>query len=138
MTLKGATLLHVAAEFGNVAAARMLLDRGASVNARAWVDPAGVGGQTPIFHSATQFLDRGLPVTRLLLDHGADLTICVKLPGHVEQPDEVVECTVFGYALRFPGAAFRESNQRTLGLLRERGGRSTPVPIYRIRSDHRK
>ncbi|HUB25843.1 MAG TPA: hypothetical protein VL992_10480, partial [Tepidisphaeraceae bacterium] len=34
MTLAGATLLHVTAEFGNVEAARMLLERGADVNAR--------------------------------------------------------------------------------------------------------
>lgn len=35
LRLQGATLLHVAAEFGNVEAARLLLDRGADVNARA-------------------------------------------------------------------------------------------------------
>src|SRR5947209_635030 len=63
LTLQGATLLHVAAEYGNLAAAALLLDRGAGVNARATVDHAGVGGHTAIFHAATQFNDRGLPVT---------------------------------------------------------------------------
>jgi hypothetical protein len=34
LTLRGATLLHVAAEYGNLEAARLLLDRGAQVDAR--------------------------------------------------------------------------------------------------------
>src|SRR5207344_142965 len=33
LLLQGTTLLHVAAEYGNVAAAKLLLDRGADVNA---------------------------------------------------------------------------------------------------------
>ncbi|HEX6654973.1 MAG TPA: ankyrin repeat domain-containing protein, partial [Candidatus Limnocylindria bacterium] len=44
LLLRGATLLHVAAEYGHPAAAALLLDRGADVNARATVDEAGVGG----------------------------------------------------------------------------------------------
>jgi ankyrin repeat protein len=38
MTVRGGALLHVAAEYGFVDACRMLLDRGADVNARAGVD----------------------------------------------------------------------------------------------------
>jgi len=117
LTLQGATLLHVAAEYGSLEAARLLLDHGANVNARAAVDAAGVGGQTPIFHAATQFRDWGLPVARLLVERGADLSVRVKLPGHYERPDEVVECTPLGYALRFPG-----TESQTVALLRERGG----------------
>ena len=45
----------MAAEFGVLDAARLLLDRGADVNAHAMVDDAGVGGQTAIFHAVTQF-----------------------------------------------------------------------------------
>jgi hypothetical protein len=74
LLLQGATLLHVAAEYGNLEAARLLLDRGAQVNAPAAADEAGVGGQTPIFHAVTQFDDRGLPVARLLMERGADLS----------------------------------------------------------------
>ncbi len=117
LTLQGGTLLHVAAEYGNLAALALLLDRGADVNARATVDDAGVGGQTAIFHAVTQFNDLGLPVAQLLIDHGADLSIRVKLPGHYEQPDEVIECTPLGYARRFPGV-----EGKTVTLLRERGG----------------
>lgn len=117
LLLQGATLLHVAAEFGSLEAARLLLERGAQVDQRAAVDEAGIGGQTAIFHAVSQFADRGLAVTQLLLEHGAGLSARVTLPGHYERPDEVVECTPLGYALRFPG-----SEGKTVTLLRERGG----------------
>jgi len=117
LTLQGGTLLHVAAEYGNPAAAALLLNRGADVNAPATVDAAGVGGQTAIFHAVTQFDDAGFPITQLLLEHGADLAVRVKLPGDYERPGEIVECTPLGYALRFGGPPQR----RTVTLLRERG-----------------
>jgi hypothetical protein len=119
LLLQGATLLHVAAEFGIVEAARLLLDRGADVDARATVDDAGVGGQTAIFHAVTQVGDRGLPMAQLLVERGADLKVRVKLPGHYERLDEVVECTPLGYALRFQNESHSEG--RTVAFLRERG-----------------
>jgi ankyrin repeat protein len=117
LTVQGGTLLHVAAEYGNVAAAELLLDRGADVNARATVDDAGVGGQTPIFHAVTQFDDKGLPVAQLLIERGAELSVRAKLPGDYERPGEIVECTALGYALLFGGAKRRP----TVTLLREHG-----------------
>jgi ankyrin repeat protein len=117
LLLQGGTLLHVAAEYGNVAAAALLLDRGADVNARATVDDAGVGGQTAIFHAVTQFDDGGLPMTQLLVERGADLTVDAKLPGDFERPGEIVERTPLGYALLFGG----DDQRRTVILLRERG-----------------
>jgi hypothetical protein len=62
LLLQGATLLHVAAGFGVIEVARLLLDRGADVNAPATMDDAGIGGQTAIFHAVTQFEDRGTPL----------------------------------------------------------------------------
>ena len=117
LLLQGGTLLHVAAEYGYSAAVALLLDRGADVNARATVDSAGVGGQTAIFHAVTQFDDKGLSVTQLLIDRGADLAIRVKLPGDYERPGEIVDCTPLGYALLFGGPPHRG----TVTLLRERG-----------------
>ncbi len=117
LTLRGGTLLHAAAEYGNLAAVALLLDRGADVNAGATVNEDGVGGQTAIFHAVTQFDDGGLPVTQLLLERGADLAVRAKLPGDYERPGETVECTALGYALLFGGA----SQRRTVTLLRERG-----------------
>ena len=104
LTLRGGTLLHVAAEYGNAAAAGLLLDRGAGVNAPAQIDEAGIGGHTPIFHAVSQFSDWGLPVVELLVRSGADLGVRAKLPGHYERPDEFVECTPLGYARLFPGS----------------------------------
>ena len=116
LTLRGATLLHVAAEYQNLAAVRLLLDAGADVNARALSDAAGVGGQTAIFHAATQFDAGGYEVVKLLLERGADVSIRARLPGHYESEGEIVEATALGYALRFPGG-----ENRTVSLLRERG-----------------
>lgn len=117
LTVRGGTLLHVAAEYGHLAAAALLLDRGADVNARATADEAGIGGQTAIFHAVTQFDDDGLPITQLLVERGADLAVRAKVPGDYERPGDIVECTALGYALLFGGA----SQRRTVMLLRERG-----------------
>ena len=120
LTLQGATLLHVAAEYGDVEAARWLLDRGADVNARAAINEAGMGGQTAIFHSATQFNDRGLALTQLLIERGADLSIQAMLPGHYERPGEVVNDNCLEYARLFPG-----QENETLALLRQATARQS-------------
>jgi Ankyrin repeats (many copies)/Ankyrin repeat len=117
MTLQGATLLHLAAEFGATDAVHLLIAAGADVNVRATVDEREVGGQTPIYHAVTQFNDVGLSVTQALLEAGADLSIRARLPGSYENPDEVVDCTPLEYAQRFPGSAFPGSNSRTLLLI---------------------
>ena len=122
LTLRGATLLHVAAEYGNVEAAKLLLERGADVNVQAKVDENGVGGQTPIFHAVTQFWNFGGPVAQLLLERGADLAIRVKLPGHYERAGEVVECTPLRYAELFPGGHMGMEN-KCIALLKERGAK---------------
>ena len=114
LTLEGGTLLHVAAEYGNVAAAALLLDHGADVNAPATVNGAGVGGQTAVFHAATQFDDGGLALLELLVERGADLTVRVQVPGDYERPDEIVECTALEYAVLFGG-------ERTVAMLRKLG-----------------
>jgi len=112
LTLDGATLLHVAAEFGRLDAAALLVARGADVNA------AALTGQTPLFHSATQFDDAGLAMTEWLLAQGADPHRRARLPGHYERPEEFVEADVIGYAECFPGEDFPGSNAATLAVLR--------------------
>ena len=102
LTLRGATLLHVAAEYGFFAAARLLLDKGADVNARAHFDPDGIGGQTPIFHALTHFNRANPEVAQLLIDRGADLTIRARVPGHYERPGEVLDVSAAEYAAIFP------------------------------------
>jgi ankyrin repeat protein len=121
LTLRGATLLHVAAEYGNLPLATLLLDRGANVNAPASVDDARVGGQTAIFHAVTQFKDAGLPMIRLLMDRGADLSVRAKVPGHYERPGEILECTPLGYAAHFRDETSPGDKAKTIALLKERG-----------------
>ena len=116
LTLRGGTLLHVAAEYGNVEAAQLLMERGADVNARATIDEAHVGGQTPIFHAVSQFFDFGLLIAEFLVKNGADLSVSARIPGHYERPGEVVECTPAEFARLFPGG-----ESKTVTLLREAG-----------------
>ena len=70
--LLGASLLHVAAEFGNLRAARALVAAGADVNARAAVDEYGLNGHTPLFHTVNSAWNRSAPLMRMLLEAGAD------------------------------------------------------------------
>jgi len=122
LTLRGTTLLHVAAEYGNLEAAQLLVERGADVNAKADIDAGGVGGQTPIFHAATQFYNLGMPVVEFLVEKGADLSLRARLPGHYERPEEFVECTPLGYARLFPGNESHGTESRAVSFLSASGG----------------
>ncbi|HJZ95260.1 MAG TPA: ankyrin repeat domain-containing protein [Candidatus Solibacter sp.] len=102
LTLRGATLLHVAAEYGFFDAAKFLLDRRADVNARADVGADGVGGQTPIFHALTHWNGANPEVAQLLIGRGADLTIRARVPGHYERPGEMLDVNATEYNALFP------------------------------------
>ena len=91
--LEGVSLLHVAAEFGNMRAARVLLEMGADVNATAAVDDDGLNGHTPLFHTVNSAWNRSAPLMRLLLDAGA--TADVRLAGLVWGRGMEWETTLF-------------------------------------------
>jgi ankyrin repeat protein len=76
-SLVGVSLLHVAAEYGNLSAARALIEAGADVNARAAVDEQGLGGHTPLFHTVNSNANRSEPIMRLLLAAGAKTDVQV-------------------------------------------------------------
>lgn len=76
--LVGATLLHVAAEYGNAAAAEVLIDMGADVNATASLDGAGLNGHTPIFHTVNSNGNYAAPIMAMLLRAGARADIAVR------------------------------------------------------------
>jgi hypothetical protein len=71
------TALHVCADFNSVNCARVLLESGADVNARADQTPERIGGQTPIFHAVNSIFNYCRPMMELLIDAGADLDVRV-------------------------------------------------------------
>lgn len=75
--LVGTSLLHVAAEYGNLDATRALIEAGADVNATAATDEFGLNGHTPLFHTVNSIANRSAPVMGLLLAAGADPSVRV-------------------------------------------------------------
>lgn len=69
--LLGASLLHVAAEYGQLQAAHALLAAGADVEARAATTADGGDGHTPLFHTVNSMQDHGAGVRQALLAAGA-------------------------------------------------------------------
>jgi hypothetical protein len=102
LTLRGATLLHLAAEYGFLDAAHLLVERGADVNARAEIDSNGVGGQTPAFHALTNHNGKNSKLGQFLIACGADLTIRARVPGHYERPGEILDVSASEYAAIYP------------------------------------
>jgi ankyrin repeat protein len=76
--LVGASLLHVAAEYGNANVAQVLIEMGADVNARAAIDEYGLNGHTPLFHTVNSSHNRSAPILRLLLQAGAATDISLR------------------------------------------------------------
>jgi len=72
---RGVSALHICAEFNSIRCARVLLESGANVNARADQEADGLGGQTPIFHAVNSIFNYCRPMMELLVDAGADLDI---------------------------------------------------------------
>jgi hypothetical protein len=130
--LIGASLLHVAAEYGLVNAARTLIDAGADVEARAAVDDYGFNGHTPIFHTVCQIGNHCQPVMRLLLKHAAKTDI--RLPGITWGKTFEWETTVFDVTpISYSQAGLLPQFQRSehdvyenIRLLAEASGRTLP------------
>jgi hypothetical protein len=72
-----ASALHICAEFNSICCARVLLENGADVNARAGQDADGLGGHTPIFHAVNSIFNYCRPVMEILVNAGADLDVRV-------------------------------------------------------------
>lgn len=77
-SLTNVSLLHVAAEYGNLNAARALIAMGADIDARAGVDAHGLGGHTPLFHTVNSNGNRSAPIMQLLVKSGANCEVFVK------------------------------------------------------------
>jgi len=76
--LIGASLLHVAAEYGNADVVRVLIELGADVNAKAELDEFGLNGHTPLFHTVNSSHNRSAPIMKMLLQAGARSDVQVR------------------------------------------------------------
>jgi hypothetical protein len=130
--LDGASLLHVAAEYGSARVARVLVEMGADVHATAAVDEDGLNGHTPLFHTVNSIRNHAAPIMRLLLDAGARTD--VRVPGITwgrgfEWETTIFDVTPISYAQfgLLPQVHRRERDiYETLKLLLTAAGR--PVP----------
>jgi hypothetical protein len=134
--LDGTTLLHMCADFDEVEITRWLLERGADVNTRATFNAEGLGGHTALFGAVVsqaafwpnyQHRSDEAPIARLILDHGADLTVRASLrkrlhPGYdYNIADRVYrEVTPYQWGVQFEPKVFVSGT--ALRLIEERGG----------------
>jgi ankyrin repeat protein len=66
------------AEYNSVQCARALLDSGLPVDAHAFIDEDGLGGQTPLFHAVNSNQNYCRPMMELLVNAGADIGVRLK------------------------------------------------------------
>ncbi len=133
--LMGASLLHVACEYGNLNAATVLLAAGIDIEAKASLDEYGFNGQTPIFHTVCQHRNHCLPVLRLLLSHGAKTD--VRLSGITWGKGFEWETTLFDQTpISYAQAGLLRQFQReendvyeNIRLLMAAGGRAIPEEL---------
>lgn len=121
----GPTLLHIAADYNEVEMGRLLLSRGADINARA----EGNDGQSPVFHTVASWsvVSPGghcLPFLELLLAHGADLTLRASVQfetmGASNCEGQVRDVTPLDFALAFAdGPEWRNSRSAVALLQRQ-------------------
>ena len=120
----GPTLLHIAADYNEVEMGRLLLSRGADINARA----GGNDGQSPIFHTVASWSvlsDDGhcLPFLELLLSHGADLKLRASVRfetfGASNCEGQVREVTPRDFALAFAGGPAWRNSRAAVELLQD-------------------
>jgi hypothetical protein len=130
--LAGATLLHMAIDYGELAIVEWLLAQGTPVDVRAATDADGFGGHTPLFGAAVSYMHRvcgGHPeydstkFVRLLLDRGADLNVRVALRKR-DYDDNILkeyrDVTPVSWAERYHDP--RVVSRAAVQLMRERGG----------------
>jgi hypothetical protein len=133
--LKGATLLHMCADYDELAIAEWLLARGADPNTRAAVDADGFGGHTALFATVVSQpafwinYQKRAPDTRmaeLFLAHGADVNVRATLrkqlhPGYDDHRlMEYHDVTPLSWGRRFHQPVF--VNREVVELIARSGG----------------
>jgi hypothetical protein len=133
--LAGTTLLHLCADYDELEIAQWLIAKGMDANAKAAVDKEGFGGHTALFGTVVSqpaFWVHHLrkedhaPIARLLLEHGADVTLRASLrkqlhPGYGEDVmREYRDVTPLGWGEQYFHKKF--VSEGAMKLIRERGG----------------
>jgi hypothetical protein len=127
MLLHGATLLHLAVEFGEQACIELLIERGADLNARADLHD-DLGGQTPVFHAIASIGHRLTPLLEWLLSRfGSRIDLGLRCHGLAFSDDqhlrEVLTPVEYAQAaLRPDHPSWRVSSPREVGLLTSAAG----------------
>ena len=136
LTLRGATMLHIAVEYNLQWAVDVLLDCGADLNARVEIGNNGVGGQTPIFHAIGSNSGRCYDLFEYLLTKGPDLSAKAQIQVNHADDGKVMDCvhkgkdhffeavrevTPLGYALWYENEPGWRQATREVERLREVG-----------------
>ena len=136
LSLRGSTLLHLAAEYNLFWAVDLLLEHGADLNARVKVGADGVGGQSPIFHIIGTNGGSCFALFEYLLGKGPDLSVRALIQedekrsgvithslrsGIVPVYDGIREVTPLGYALWYEKEPSFRNSGREVKLLRGMG-----------------
>jgi len=130
--LVGASLLHVAAEYGNADVAQALIDMGADVHARADTDEHGLNGHTPLFHTVNSNQNYAAPIMKMLLKAGARADVALQgitWGKGFEWETTLFDVTPVSYAQfgLLPQVHRREADiYDNITLLLEAGGRVVP------------
>lgn len=134
LTLRDVTLLHVAVEYRELEAVRLLLRRGADLNARAAIGRNGVGGQTPLFHAIGANQGTGWEAFEYLLGSGADLTVRARIQRNPAADDKVMDCVHKGQDHFFPEVEELTPLGYALRYESGPGWRATPREVARLRA----
>jgi hypothetical protein len=136
--LGGATLLHMAVDYGELEIAAWLLDQGMDVDTPAAVDGDGFGGHTALFSAVVSMAwyvrskyakpkpERD-PFAELLIERGADVnpraSLRKRLTGRGADPSThtYLDVTPLGWGERFHDQAY--VSQPAMRLIAARGGR---------------
>jgi hypothetical protein len=76
--LHEASLLHICAEYGHLACAKVLVNHAMDINTKAGIDANGFGGHTPIFHTVNQHANNNIDLLKFLISKSADISVTVK------------------------------------------------------------
>jgi ankyrin repeat protein len=119
--LRGAGLLHLATEFGEIECLNVLLDRGADVNLRAEVID-NIGGQSPIFHAIATINGAGIPtLEHFVRREGRRIDMAIRATFRLFGEVQAAPVTPFEYAVQASHPEvpdWRRAGEREMELLK--------------------